>query len=319
MASRILLATLLAVAIVLVTVLRIDAPDSDAEVVDSRNAEPKTGLVDEVSPGNADGAPTITRDESTELPASVRWREHPVRSIEHHTGEWPEKYQHYRQLAEQGNGIAAHVLANMVLGCAHVEFETREQLETAVTQMRETYTYFSPTNGQLVTLDAQDNIELLIDIATKSFEQCEGLTLDERRSTVKWYEVSANHGYSLGMLDYANTLSDPIVARDLRWRAWQIGDANGLLAYARDLRDAYDSGAEPDAKFEAFVAMHAFVTLRLARYGGADPDNVVGRINHSYQAELDALAILLFPEDLEAGKKQATDLLRMNPNCCYEF
>lgn len=107
----------------------------------------------QVLPTVITGLDTAATDEH---PITIRWYDHPARSFVFPSGSPMENYRYYRSLAESGNGLAAHQLANLMLGCRHSSFRTQEELDTATKQMKETFTYVDPTTKALVHLSEPD-------------------------------------------------------------------------------------------------------------------------------------------------------------------
>ncbi len=87
---------------------------------------------------------------------------------------------------------------------------------------------------------------------------------------------------------------------------------------AAGLQELYDEGIDPDAKIPAYAAMHAYVTLRSARYR-ADAESVVGRITLEYQSQLNDMARQMMPDELDAAVERSRNLITSNENCCYSI
>ena len=264
-------------------------------------------------PGNT-GSDAQIADEGI---IAINWRELPHRNFVFPNGTPLENYEYYKALAELGNGLAAHQLANMMLGCRH-SFRTKEELDAGIVQMRETFTFTDPESKANVRIGEPAEVNQYIENATQQFENCRGFTHEQRTEHKVWLELAANNGHTTAMLDYGHQLEDPQASIELYRSTWREGDANALLSLAVGLEQIYDRGIDPSAKVPAYAAMHAFVTLLRAAHG-ADPERIVGRRTLRNQAKLEEMAKEMLPDELERAGELSRQLITSNENCCYSM
>ena len=248
----------------------------------------------------------------------IRWYKRPQQAFTHPNGSPSENFRYLKALAETGDGFAAHQLANMVLGCSHGSFQTQQALDTAMSQMRKTFTYSIPETGHLVRANNAQEAEIFINTATKQFEVCKEVTGNPRDAYKKWLEIGVNDGHTVAMLDYGNRLKDPQAAVGLFRSAWLQGDPYALHTLADGLQEMYDDGIDPAAKIPAYAAMHAFVTLHSSVYS-ANTESVIGRIALDYRSKLSEMARDMLPDELETAVEQSKELIASNENCCYSM
>lgn len=254
---------------------------------------------------------------SEAAPLDIKWREPPYRDFPFPNGSPLENYHYYRLLAESGNGFAAYQLAEMMSGCSH-SFLTQDELDSAIVQLRETFTYFDPELNATVRIGQQAKVNEFIEGKVQQFENCRAFTAEQRQEHGEWLELAANNGYALGMIDYGRGLDDPHASVELYRSAWQQGQPYALLSLAQGLERIYDEGIDPTAKVPAYAAMHAFVTLLQAAHG-SDAERVVGRWTLRNQAKLDELAKEMLLPELEAARRLADQMISSNENCCFEM
>ena len=254
-------------------------------------------------------------DVSDEETITINWYERPHRSFVFPNGSPLENYEYYKVLAESGHGLAAYQLANMMSSCTEA-FLTRAELNGAIVQLQETFTYYGPNIKANVRVGEQEDVDDFIDTVKRHFEECEHFTAGQREEHKQWMELAVNNGHTTAMLEYGQQLDDLVAAVALYRSAWRQGDGDALLSLAGGLEELYDQGIDPNAKIPAYAAMHAFVTL-LRTAHGADPERVVGRWTLRNQAKLDEMAKLMLPRELEAAVESSRALITSNKNCCY--
>ncbi len=253
---------------------------------------------------------------SSELaPLIINWRASPYPDFPFPKGSPLENYHYFKLLAESGNGFAAYQLAEMMSGCSH-SFLTQEELDSAIAQLRETFTYVDPELNATVRLGDQAKVNEFITGQTKQFENCRDFTAEQRHEHLHWLELAANNGYALAMLDYGRQLEDPQASLELYRSAWQQGESYALLSLAEGLERIYDEGIDPTAKVPAYAAQHAFVTL-LQETHGSDPERVVGRWTLRNRAKLDEMAKEMRQAELEAAVQLSRQMITSNKNCCF--
>ena len=133
-----------------------------------------------------------------ETAMEIRWREPPSRSVPMPNGSPLENYQYYKSLAKSGNGFAAYQLASMMRSCSHA-FLSQDDLNDAIAQMRETFTFIDPTSGSKVRIGEQEDVDLHIEGAILQFENCSDFTMEQRQEHDRWMELSANNEYPFAM------------------------------------------------------------------------------------------------------------------------
>lgn len=307
----------IALAVLLYTGSR-DEPEAVVETQDAlelqnvatRNTAPQ-------SPPEPSGIAKSEIEVSDEETISINWYEPPHRNFLFPNGSPLENYGYYKSLAESGHGLAAYQLANMMSSCSHM-FLTRAELDEAIVQMRETFTYYNPKLDSKVRIGEPEKVNEYIESAIEHFESCNDFTAAQREEHEKWMELAANNGHTTAMLDYGRKLDDPVASVELFRSAWRQGDGNALLSLAEGLEQMYDEGIDPSAKIPAYAAMHGFVMLlRIAH--GTNPDRVVGRWTLPNQAKLDEMAKEMFPHELETAVELSRTLITSNRNCCYSM
>lgn len=248
-------------------------------------------------------------------PMVITWRKSPQLNFPFPNGTPLENYNYFMSLAESGDGFAAYQLAEMMRSCSH-SFLTRGELDAAVAQLRETFTYFDPEHNATVRLGEQSDVNKFTEMKIQQFENCSAFTAEQRQEHGYWLELAANSEYPVGMLDYGSQLNDLQAAVQLYRGAWQQGAADALLSLAEGLEQIYDEGIDPTAKVPAYAAQHAFVTLLQAAHG-ADPERVVGRWTLRNQAKLDEMAKEMLPDELDAAVQLSRQMITSNENCCF--
>jgi hypothetical protein len=256
-------------------------------------------------------------DTAQETAITINWRQSPYRDFPFPNGSPLENYHYYKSLAESGNGFAAYQLAEMMRNCSHT-FLTRDELNAAKVQIRETFTFIDPERNVEVRIGEPADVDRYIENAIQRFENCSDFTVEQRQEHGKWMELAANNGYALAMIDYGNKLDDPEASVALYRAAWREGNGDALLSLAEGLERTYNQGIDPTAKVPAYAAMHAFVTL-LTEAHGAGPERVVGRWTLRNQAKLDEMAKELLPSELETAVELSKQLITSNRNCCFEM
>jgi hypothetical protein len=248
-------------------------------------------------------------------PLDISWRELPYQNFPFPNGSPSENYLYYRSLAESGNGFAAYQLAEMMRGCSDA-FNSREELDSAIEQMRQTGRYFNPELHAIVWIGDQADINAIAKAKTLQFENCQAFTIEQRHEHSLWLELAVNNGYTLAMVEYGQRLDDPQVSLELYRTAWQQGSAEALLSLAEGLEQIYDDGIDPTAKVPAYAARHAFVTLLESAYG-SNPERVVGRWTLRNRAQLDEMAKEMRPAELAAAVELSRQMISSNENCCF--
>jgi hypothetical protein len=259
---------------------------------------------------------SLTNSSASDVaPLVITWRELPHANFPFPNGTPLENYNYYKSLAESGDGFAAYQLAEMMRSCSN-SFLTREELDAAVVQLRETFTYFNRERNAVVRLGEQADVTKFTEMKIQQYENCQAFSAEQRQEHKYWLELAANSEYPVGMLDYGRQLDNPQAALQLYRHAWQQGNADALLSLAEALGQMYGDGIDPAAKVPAYAAMHAFVTLLRAAHG-SDPERVVGRWTLRNQARLDEMAQEMLPDELEAAEQLSRQMIISNENCCF--
>ncbi len=245
----------------------------------------------------------------------INWYPRPIPDLDIPDLSPAERFHFYKALADNGDGFAAHQLANMVLGCGD-SFRSEEELEVAVKSMRETFIFVEPWSGRETRANSEREAELFIELATRRFQVCGEVDGDPRDNYLHWLEVGAADRYTVAMLDYANTMDDRVAATELIREAWLAGDPNALAVLARKLNELYQDGTDPTANVPSAAAMYAFVELRIRRFPPSE-DSVVGRITLDYLHQLREIEGLLQPHERDAAMAEARQMIESNGNCCY--
>lgn len=296
-----------------------DIAPPNAESGEAQESESAAPSTDSSTPPrkspSKERAPSVDTN-AVGLSVPVSFYDRPMPSWSVPSGGAVEEYEYFKYLAENGDGIAAHKLANMVHPCTTDYFRTREELDYAVQQMRETFSFVYPDTGHVVRADNAQAADIFERMAIRSHQICTRSSGDNRQSYRHWLEVAADAAHTVAMLDYANTLDDPEAALELMREAWLIGDPNGLLALSHELQALYETGVDPGAKVPAAAAMYAFVYLQQQRFSPSE-ESVVGRIALHYQRQLEELERLLLPHERRAAMEQAGEMIASNENCCY--
>lgn len=253
--------------------------------------------------------------ENNEEPIIINWYEPDYRNVPFPNGSALDNYAYYKTFAEAGSGIAAYQLANLMRSCSGA-FLTRAELDTAIAQMRRTFSYYDPEREATVRLGEPEKVEEFVESRIRHFENCNVFTAEQRQEHDMWMELASNNGHPLAMLEYGDKLDDPVAALELYRGAWHQGQGGALLSMATGLEKLYHQGIDPQAMIPAYAAMHAFVTLLQTAYG-ANPERVVGRWTIRNQAKLDQMARELLPHELETATEMARTLINTNKNCCY--
>ena len=252
---------------------------------------------------------------NNEEPIIINWYEPDHRNFPFPSGSPLDNYAYYKTLAEAGSGIAAYQLANLMRSCSGA-FLTRAELDTAIAQMRRTFSYYDPEREATVRLSEPEKVEEFVESRIRHFENCKVFTAEQRQEHDMWMELASNNGHPLAMLEYGDKLDDPVAALELYRGAWHQGQGGALLSMATGLEKLYHQGIDPQAMIPAYAAMHAFVTILQTAYG-ANPERVVGRWTIRNQAKLDQMARELLPHELETATELARQLIESNKNCCY--
>ena len=250
-------------------------------------------------------------------PVLINWRESPYLNFPFPNGSPLENFRYFRLLAESGNGFAAYQLADMMRSCSHT-FLTRDELASAISRLRETFTYFDPERNAVVQLGQQADVNKFIEMKRQLFENCREFSAEQRQLHDHWLELSANNGYTLGMLDYGRQLDDLQASVELYRGAWRQGSGHALLELAEGLERIYDQGIDPTAKVPSCAALHAYVTLLKIAYG-MDPERVAGRQTLHYRTKLDQMTIKLLPRELDEALRLSRQMINNNKNCCFEM
>ena len=114
------------------------------------------------------------------IPLVINWRERPGRTFAFPHGSPLENYTYYKSLAESGNGFAAYQLVNM-MGACNRAFLTKDDLDAAIVQMRETFTYIEPTSGKTIRLGEPERVNQSIEVEVQRFESCREFTAEQRQ------------------------------------------------------------------------------------------------------------------------------------------
>ncbi len=293
-------------------------PITDPIVVSQEDAWEPPSAPAEIT-AHTSAPPTDAAVETSEvLGVSVTWYDQPRPDYPHPNGSALDNYRYYKAFADEGDGFAAHQLANIVLGCFSSRFRTEDELNTAIRQMRETFSFVYPESGRIVRARDAQEAEIFIRSARNRFAICGEEVGAPRDEYGKWLEIGANDGYTVAMLDYANFVDDPVASVELIRSAWNLGDANALRSLAATLQGSYEDGTDPTANVPAYSAMYAFVELRKSRYP-ANEESVIGRITLRLQQELDEMGQLLLPHELEAAIADGKALIEANESCCYSM
>ncbi|MEM1261761.1 MAG: hypothetical protein AAGH76_05165 [Pseudomonadota bacterium] len=245
----------------------------------------------------------------------IQWRERPRPAWNSPKGDTKAQLRALEELAENGDGFAAHRLANRVIGCDS-SFRSTEELESAIKSMRETFVYTQPGSDIPSRASNAQEAEIFVMVAMQGFETCSQFEGDFREHYLHWLEIAANNNHTIAMLDYANTMHDRLAAVELIEAAWHLGESNALLVLANTLNEIYQNGLDPTAKVPAAAAMHAFVELHLMRYSPSN-DSIVGQRALRYQQRLSEIDSLLLPHERDAAREQARTLIKENENCCF--
>ncbi len=246
----------------------------------------------------------------------IRWYKRPRPSYSYLGQNAAEDYHYLKSLAEDGDAFAAHQLANMVIGCMTDQFQTQDELDSAVTNMKETFVFVYPESGQEARATNKNEAEIYALAATRQFQICMESVGDPRDAYLRWLKMAVDGGHPVAMLDYANKMDDPVAATKLMQVVWHLGDPRALYALARHLQGIYEDGTDPTVKVSAAAAMYAFVALHSLRYPPSG-NTGAGGITLDYERELRDLERLLLPHERSMAIEQASELIANNKNCCY--
>ena len=161
-------------------------------------------------------------------------------------------------------------------------------------------------------------IQTYVDVALVGpFENCAGLSKEQRSEQAEWLKTAADLGESLAMIEYSRDIADNDIAIDFLNRAWKTGDIEALPFLAKRYGQSYESGENPQNKVRAYSTFYAY--NQLIRAGLEGHGDIASRWVKRNQIELDQLEKTLHQHEIEQGRELAEQLVQSNENCCIRM
>lgn len=256
---------------------------------------------------------TVNRDESSILfddgdVIPIRWHQKPIPSIDR-SGAREDNYAIWRSQAEAGNEEAAFVLWTMLNSCKFA-YQKPEELDNALNITRQTQTIKLPGMDQahFVTRESAEDWERIL---LMSFENCVGITDEQKSERNKWLKMSSDAGYPLAMMEYSAVKKDFESAMELEQTRWRSGDVDAMFKLYELYQQEYESGARPENKIIAYSHLLVFHRISEQKWAASSKN-----MQH-FKPKIDEAAARLQPYELEQATVMAKDMIRSNPNCCF--
>lgn len=243
---------------------------------------------------------------------------------------------YFQQLKVQaigGDGAAAHRIHRLMSSCESA-YRDPQELEAAINRMYETRVWplgpgMKVENPQLIGEDR--SLPVLEKSLRNHAKSCESFTDRDIASAQDWLKFAADLNDVGALMDYADVVNIDESGTDSRIRytpsgvdaleqAWKQGRVHAL----HELSAIYRAGSEsiqPD-RVKASAYLYLNTHLRIIQIERRDP------MPEGFPAQgliagkrelLDQQMLRLRPSEVDAALEMAEDLLRNNPDCCFDY
>jgi hypothetical protein len=229
-----------------------------------------------------------------------------------------EQYAQLRNLAEAGDPVAARTLFRELKRCRRA-YSSKESLREATEKLRRDRLIVLPASSGRPPLRVPDGEDLSLaedNWLKKPFEQCAGITEEQKAEAIRWIEISAAANDYQGLQEYALELGYTPAGVEAWERIWDMGYKAALAPLAR----LYTLGVPPITGGQAdYVHAYAyrFIGYKLmeAAYQGSTTANHLRHLS-GLRDGLNHTAGFMSPAQIEEATTLAENLLAANPNCC---
>jgi len=249
-------------------------------------------------------------------PVQVIWRRPP--HLDYDFGDEGQDYQTLRGIAESGDGAAAYLLSDLLDRCVSA-FATREGMENALNGLRQTSSIVFPGNEYETHFDdSEAGVSTAIEHIRRTFEDCQGVSAEQKSESADWLQQSADTGFLPAMMERAYEVDDHEVAIKLFTQAWESGESGALQGLSKRYYANWQAGLDPTGKVHAYATLYLYTQIVEA---GLGPDTghgeIAGRQLARIQKTLDQATADMFDQEIDEAIAIATSMLESNGNCCF--
>lgn len=204
-----------------------------------------------------------------------------------------------------------------ILDSCEFGYSDRQQFEAAIKMLNETHYLLVPGRQEPVLLTNTKAVEGWQRVLPTLHYQCQGITADHKAEALNWLDVAVQSGMPLAMMRMSENVTDYKQGVELDKARWRAGDATALRDLAGRYYYGYNTGMHPQNKTKYYAALYAFA--RIARTRFSNPQDRASDRYQYVENELNAATQEMLPHELAEAVSMAEDILRSNPNCCFEF
>ena len=246
----------------------------------------------------------------------VRWTRLPVPSNKPEPP-YVDSYEQLVRNAEAGDPESAFALWSLLDQCREYAYETADQLDSALRQLRETQYYQTPEMLEPKWAGSAESAQTLELVLSIEYENCKGLTSEHKARASEFLKIASDAGYPIAMLEYSAYVTDLEEGIELDTERWNAGDAQGLNDLAKRLESTYYSGEQPTNKIPAYSALLAFTIIADRQFS---MDGIYQDPRYEFVHErMSKIKADLLPHEFEVAVANAVKMVRENPNCCFGF
>lgn len=245
----------------------------------------------------------------------INWRDMPSPRMDI-SPPYADDHVRLRKEALNGDPVAGFVLWQILDSC-EFGYSDRQQFEAAIKMLNETHYLLVPGRKEPVLLTNMKAVEGWQKVLPTLHHQCQGITADHKAEALTWLAIAVQSGLPLAMMRMSENITDFKQGVELDEARWSAGDAMALRDLAGRYYYSYSSGMHLQNKTKFYAALYAFAQIARARF--STPQDLASNRYQYVEDELNAATQELLPHELTEAISMAEDILRSNPNCCFEF